>query len=243
MHFFWKRVLFFLFAMALIAGFCCVSVVYLSDAQETAAMTDQKCTLILDAGHGGEDGGAVSANGMIEAEVNLQITQRLRALAELAGVPVVMTRTSADIAYPDSATTTAQRKVADQKQRVEQINAVSNAILISIHQNCFPHTSPHGSQVLYAATEGSDALGALMHENLNAYLNPENRRVAAPISEKIYLMRNVHCPAVLVECGFLSNPDEAARLADPGYQTKLAAVILASYLQYRQTLPQTGRIT
>ena len=120
---------------------------------------------------------------------------------------------------------------------------MSNAVLISIHQNCFPHTSPHGSQVLYAATEGSDALGALMHENLNAYLNPENRRVAAPISEKIYLMRNVHCPAVLVECGFLSNPDEAARLADPGYQTKLAAVILASYLQYRQTLPQTGRIT
>ena len=90
MHFFWKRVLFFLFAMALIAGFCCVSVVYLSDAQETAAMTDQKCTLILDAGHGGEDGGAVSANGMIEAEVNLQITQRLRALAELAGATAPM---------------------------------------------------------------------------------------------------------------------------------------------------------
>lgn len=243
MHFIWKRLLFFVFAMALIVGFCCVSVVYLTEVQETAALTDNACTLILDAGHGGEDGGAVSADGMIEADVNLQIAQRLQALAVLTGVPVMMTRDSADIVYPDTATTTAQRKVADQKQRVEQINAVSNAVLISVHQNFFPSTSPCGSQVLYAATDGSDALGELMHDNLNAYLNPENRRVAAPISEKIYLMRNIHCPAVLVECGFLSNPEEAARLADPGYETKLAAVIFASYLQYRQTLPQTGRIT
>ena len=239
MHFFWKRVLFFLFAMALIAGFCCVSVVYLSDAQETAAITDQKCTLILDAGHGGEDGGAVSANGMIEAEVNLQITQRLRALAELAGVPVVMTRTSADIAYPDSATTTAQRKVADQKQRVEQINAVSNAVLISIHQNCHPTGQPSGPQVLYAATESSESLGKLTHQTLIGCLYPGNRRVAEPASRKLYVLNHVSCPAILVECGFLSNLSDLGKLSDSSYQTTLSTVLMASYLQYRTGLTGT----
>lgn len=115
-------------------------------------------------------------------------------------------------------------------------------MLISIHQNCYPDRKPSGAQVLYAASPGSDTLGALMHDNLVAYLDPQNRRVAVPISEKIYLMREVNCPAVLVECGFLSNESECAKLEDGGYQTKLAAVIIASYLQYRQSLPQTGMV-
>ena len=115
-------------------------------------------------------------------------------------------------------------------------------MLISIHQNCYPDRKPSGSQVLYAASPGSDALGSRMHDNLVAYLDPQNRRVAVPISEKIYLMREVNCPAVLVECGFLSNESECAKLEDGVYQTKLAAVIIASYLQYRQSLPQTGMV-
>lgn len=234
MHFFWKRLLFFLAAMAFITGFCCVSVLYFADVQETGNFSDRDRILVLDAGHGGEDGGAVSASGLVEAGINLDITRRIQALALLAGVPVQMTRETAEIDYPESAHTTAQRKVADQKQRVAQINALPNAVLISIHQNCYPGSAkPFGAQVLYAATDGSETLGSRMHENLITYLNPDNRRVAAPISDKIYLMRSVHCPAVLVECGFLSNPEEASKLVDSGYQTKLATVILASYLQYR----------
>lgn len=212
-------------------------------AEETANWVDAKQVLILDAGHGGEDGGAVAPNGTIEADINLQIALRARAIAELTGVEVVMTRDSPDIAYPDDAATIAEQKKADQHQRVELIRATKNAVLISIHQNCYPDKKPSGAQVLYAASAGSDVLGTQMHENLITYLDPQNRRVSAPISDKIYLMREVKCPAVLVECGFLSNEAECARLRDSGYQTKLAAVIIASYLQYRQSLPQTGMVT
>ena len=185
----------------------------------------------------------MAPNGTVEADVNLQIALRARAIAELTGIEVVMTRDSPEIAYPDNATTIAERKKADQHQRAELIRKTDNAVLISIHQNCYPDRKPSGAQVLYAASDGSDALGTQMHDNLVAYLDPQNRRVAAPISDKIYLMREVKCPAVLVECGFLSNESECAKLKDSGYQTKLAAVIIASYLQYRQSLPQTGMVT
>ena len=159
------------------------------------------------------------------------------------GVKVVMTRESAQIAYPDDAATVAQRKKADQHRRAELVREMDNAVLISIHQNCYPDRKPSGAQVLYAASTGSDALGIQMHDNLVTYLDPQNRRVAAPISENIYLMHAVQCPAVLVECGFLSNASECAKLKDADYQAKLATVIIASYLQYRQSLPQTGMIT
>ena len=160
--------------------------------------------------------------------MNLQIALRARAIAELTGVEVVMTRDSPDIAYPDDATTIAERKKADQHQRAELIRRTDNAVLISIHQNCYPDRKPSGAQVLYAASTGSDTLGALMHDNLVAYLDPQNRRVAAPISDKIYLMREVKCPAVLVECGFLSNESECAKLKDGGYRL----VIVDTYLAY-----------
>ena len=185
----------------------------------------------------------MAPNGTVEADINLQIALRARAIAELTGIEVVMTRDSPDIAYPDNATTIAERKKADQHQRAELIRKTDNAVLISIHQNCYPDRKPSGAQVLYAASDGSEALGTQIHDNLVAYLDPQNRRVAVPISEKIYLMREVKCPAVLVECGFLSNESECTKLKDGGYQTKLAAVIIASYLQYRQSLPQTGMVT
>lgn len=239
----YQRILVVLLALIVVFGGWFAADWQLRRAEETANWVDAKQVLILDAGHGGEDGGAVAPNGTIEADINLQIALRARAIAELTGVEVVMTRDSPDIAYPDDAATIAERKKADQHQRVELIRATKNAVLISIHQNCYPDKKPSGAQVLYAASAGSDVLGTQMHENLITYLDPQNRRVAAPISDKIYLMREVKCPAVLVECGFLSNEAECARLRDSGYQTKLAAVIIASYLQYRQSLPQTGMVT
>ncbi len=215
----------------------------LRQAEAAANWHEQTQVLILDAGHGGEDGGAVAPDGTVEADINLEIALRARAIAELTGVRVVMTRESAQIAYPDDAATVAQRKKADQHRRAELVREMDNAVLISIHQNCYPDRKPSGAQVLYAASTGSDTLGIQMHDNLVTYLDPQNRRVAAPISEKIYLMHAMQCPAVLVECGFLSNASECAKLKDADYQAKLATVIITSYLQYRQSLPQTGMIT
>ena len=231
----YQRILVVLLALIVVFGGWFAADWQLRRAEAAANWTDPKQVLILDAGHGGEDGGAVAPNGTVEADINLQIALRARAIAELTGIEVVMTRDSPEIAYPDNATTIAER--------AELIRKTDNAVLISIHQNCYPDRKPSGAQVLYAESNGSDALGTQMHDNLVAYLDPQNRRVAAPISDKIYLMREVKCPAVLVECGFLSNESECAKLKDSGYQTKLAAVIIASYLQYRQSLPQTGMVT
>lgn len=212
-----------------------ISVFFLKPAKETMLSSKSMPIMIIDPGHGGEDGGAVAPDGTQEADVNLAISRRLNAAARLCGVRTLMTRSSEHINYPTEADSIAARKTADQKQRVERINQTENDVLISIHQNWYPTSAPHGAQVLYTKTTGSQEFGTMLHEQLIQTLDTENRRVASPVSDEIYLMRNVRCPAVLVECGFLSNPEELSRLQDSNYQLKLSLVMLSAYLQYFQT--------
>ena len=188
--------------------------------------------LILDAGHGGEDGGAVAPDGTLESDINLDIALRLEALAQFWGVETRMTRRTESIDYPASAQTLAAKKKADQNARLELINGTPGAILISIHQNNYPAASPHGIQVFFGTEPHSGVLADSLQRNLTQALCPENRRVAEPIDEGIYLMRQANCPAVLVECGFLSNPDELKKLESESYRMELASVILASCMQY-----------
>ena len=180
--------------------------------------------------------GPPTAAGILEADINLKISQKLDALAHLYGKETVMTRETADIDYPPDANTISKQKVYDQKTRVALINSYPDGILMSIHQNFYPDARPGGAQVLYGHTSESEVLGKLLHVNLVAALNPENRRVAAPIDDNIYLMRNAQCTAVLVECGFLSNPGEAAQLCSDDYQKKISVVLLASYLEYKSNM-------
>lgn len=158
----------------------------LRQAEAAANWHEQTQVLILDAGHGGEDGGAVAPDGTVEADINLEIALRARAIAELTGVRVIMTRESAQIAYPDDAATVAQRKKADQHRRAELVREIDNAVLISIHQNCYPDRKPSGAQVLYAASTGSDTLGIQMHDNLVTYLDPAKpARCGADLGEDL----------------------------------------------------------
>ena len=217
--------------------FCLLTAIILkrTDEQRVEAVSAAPSAghiLVIDAGHGGLDGGAVAADGMTESGVNLAIARKLEFIANFCGVKTVMTRTEDDLDYPEDADTVKAKKTWDQKRRAEIIRATPNAILISIHQNKYPDPRPNGSQVLYATSEGSRELGELTHSLLITSLAPENRRVAAPISETIYLLKNLNCPGILVECGFLSNPAEAALLADDGYRCKLALVLAAAYLNY-----------
>lgn len=205
-----------------------------AESIEVMNRIDNSCVLIIDAGHGGLDGGASSADGMLESTVNLAVAQKLEFLSQFFGIRTVMTRTGDELDYPNGAVTVREKKNWDQKTRVELIASVPNGVLISIHQNIYPDPRPHGSQVLYGTSQGSLEFGELAHNLLIEILNPENRRVAEPISDKIYLMRKAQCPAILVECGFLSNPQESQLLADDGYRTKLAMVLLASYIRYMQ---------
>ena len=197
-----------------------------------AAFSEGGSVLIIDPGHGGADGGASAADGTLESDINLAVALRLRALAGLYGVETLMTRESEDIDYPEGADTLAEMKRADQRARLELINSTPGAVLISIHQNYYPDPRPSGSQVFYAPSEGSEALAGIAHGLIADKLCPDNRRVAAPAEERIYLMREAECPAILVECGFISNAEELAKLTSGEYQTKLAASLLSAYLQY-----------
>lgn len=197
-----------------------------------STQADALPVLVIDPGHGGEDGGAVSLTGTRESVINLDIAVRLADLSGLLGLPCKLTREGEDIVYPPELKTTAKRKVYDQRTRVELINGTGNAVLLSIHQNFFPKRSAHGPQAFYAKTAGSDVFAGYLCASLDAALLPGNNRPAKPIAEKIYLMKNVHCPAVLVECGFLSNAEEARLLEDGPYRLKTAAALGGAYLQY-----------
>ena len=230
-----RRVGVLFFIVGILTIISALSVLIFNPAAEASSTIQDDHVIIIDPGHGGEDGGAVAADGTLEAELNLAVAQKLHGLASLCGVQTVMTRTGDHIDYPADAETISERKIADQKQRVALINSVLNGFLISVHQNWYPASAPHGAQVLYARNPESEAFGTLMQARLTEALDPENRRVAAPIAENIYLIRNAHCPAVLVECGFLSNPEELSRLKNTSYQIKLGMLILSTYFDTFQT--------
>lgn len=185
--------------------------------------------VILDAGHGGEDGGAVAPDGTKESDVNLALTLQLRELFLLCGKSPILTRESDVSVYSEGATTLREKKVSDIHNRVAQINAVPGATLISIHQNSLP-SSPrtHGAIVFFNGREGAADLAANIQRQLNCSCN-ETKKEEKRIPSSIYLMQNVTCPAVLVECGFLSNREELASLKDPQARFRLALAVIAGY--------------
>ena len=189
--------------------------------------------VILDAGHGGADGGAVSDSGVAESGINLQITRRLYEILRLLGHPSVMTRSGDEAIYDDTAVTLREKKVSDLKNRTALANGTPDGLLISIHQNSMPdHPSVHGAQVFYNAVSPGGELGMAVQGALNGAVNAGNEKNARAIDSTIYLMKNVRCPAILIECGFLSNPAETRLLLTDEYQVKLAACIAAGLLQY-----------
>lgn len=192
-------------------------------------------TLIIDPGHGGDDGGAVSVNGVCESVINMDIAKKMSVLSELMGYPVLLTRESEELIYPDECNTISKRKRFDQKQRVEFINATDNAILLSIHQNSFPSSKPYGPQAFHNSDETAVKLGVLVQEYLSSALCQGNRRMAAPVSKGIYLMKNIECPGVLCECGFVSNKKEAKLLETGEYRIKVACAIMGAYAKYIST--------
>ena len=179
--------------------------------------------MVIDAGHGGIDGGATSCSGVLESQINLQIAKRLEAMVQLLGYDTVMTRTT-DTSIHTEGRSIAAQKVSDLKNRVALVDSTEGAILISIHQNTFPDPKYSGTQVFYATDPSSIGLAKLLQENCIRHLGQDNKRSCKPAKD-IYLMEHIHRPGVLIECGFLSNPDEDRMLNDPEYQKKLVAVI------------------
>lgn len=181
---------------------------------------------IIDPGHGGVDGGATSCTGKLESAFNLEIGLRLRDLMQFLGYQAKIIRTE-DISVYTEGETIAAKKMSDLKERVRICNETDGAILLSIHQNTFSDSRYSGAQVFYPATDGSEALAKTLQKNLIATLNPGSNRNAKR-AEGVYLMEHISCPGVLIECGFLSNPEEEALLRSAEYQKRLCCVIAAT---------------
>lgn len=189
--------------------------------------------LIIDPGHGGEDGGAVAPDGTVESHINLAIAETAENLARFMGWSVYMTR-SEDISIHDSnAQTLREKKRSDLKNRVELCNRVENGILVSIHQNSMPSAkSVRGAQVFYNECYGSAELANAIQNVLNRSINQNRPKETKMIGSSSYLMKNVTIPAALVECGFLSNESEVTLLKSKEYQKKLAVCIVGAVAGY-----------
>ena len=184
-------------------------------------------------GHGGQDGGAVAGDGTEESRINLAISLQLEQFLRFAGVRTELTRREDVMVCDPGLETMRQRKVSDLHNRASFVNGVPNAVLLSIHQNSLP-SSPvtHGAQTFWNRQEGAEALARTLQAGLNPVVNTHRAKEPKQIPDSIYLMNHVDAPAVLVECGFLSNREEAARLQQADYQKMLAAVIAVGYLRW-----------
>lgn len=216
----------------IIGGF--VAVVFLCGRATTAVAgmipLKRYNTIVIDAGHGGEDGGATSCSGRLESHYNLEIALKLRDLLQFLGYRTVMIRTSDRSVYTQG-DTIAAKKVSDLKQRVKIVNETDNALLLSIHQNTFPEGKYSGAQVFYAPKGESGTLAEQMQTAFAQTINPGSKRKCKK-ADGIYLMQHISCTAVLVECGFLSNPEEEAKLRRDDYQRNICCVIAASVAEF-----------
>lgn len=181
------------------------------------------CVYVIDAGHGGIDGGATSCTGILESQLNLEIALRLDDMMHLLGHDTLMIRTTDKSVYT-SGNTIASQKVSDIKQRVKTVNETENGFLVSIHQNTFPDGRYRGAQVFYAPDDDSREVAGELQTVLIHTINPGSNRKSKK-ADGIYLMEHITRPGVLIECGFLSNVEEEAKLRSSAYQKKLCAVI------------------
>ena len=187
-------------------------------------------TIVIDAGHGGEDGGAVSCTGRLESAYNLEIALKVRDLLHLLGYRTRMIRT-ADESIHKEGSTIAARKASDLKERVRIVNETEDAILLSIHQNTFPDSRYRGAQVFYGPKGESQNIAEAMQRSFCETINPgSNRQIKT--ADGIYLMQHIQCTGILVECGFLSNPQEDALLQSNDYQNKLTCVMAGALSQF-----------
>ena len=215
---------------------CILAFVILASSADCAITTiaenipvKRSVTFVIDAGHGGEDGGAISCSGVLESGINLQIALRLEDLLHLLGYDTVMIRRT-DISVYTAGSSIAAKKMSDLKERVRIVNETDNAILVSIHQNTYSDNRYSGAQVFYNDIPGSKELASELQKNFLSSVNPGSNRQCKQ-SDGIYLMQHILQPGILIECGFLSHPEEEAKLRTGEYQKKLCAVIAVTLAQ------------
>ncbi len=189
----------------------------------------KKPCVVIDAGHGGADPGKVGINGALEKDINLEIVKKLKVFLEQADIEVILTRDSDMGLYDENAS---NKKVQDMKRRVEIIETSEPVMTVSIHQNSYHEEYVHGAQTFYYAnSEQSKLLAEKIQLLLLDEIDGDNTRTAKS-NDSYYLLKKTSSPIVIVECGFLSNSEEAEKLSSDYYQEKLAWAIHLGILQY-----------
>jgi len=199
---------------------------------QTVSLPVSNKVIVLDAGHGKPDEGAQSSNGTTEAETNLKITLKVQSLLEQSGATVVLTRSDENAIYDLDKTTLRQKKISDIHNRVKIGNESSADIFVSIHLNKISQQQYYGWQCFYKQNdEKSTALAKSLQENLNDSIQKENKRVSMKL-DNVYIIKHVEIPISIVECGFLSNPEEETQLLSDDYQNRLAWGIYNGIIDY-----------
>ena len=207
----------------------------------TNAGSPKYTTVVIDAGHGGEDGGASSADGLVEKDVNLEIARILRDMLEANGVNVKLTREDDRLLYDRSVNYKGRKKKLDLAARLAIADATPDAIFISIHMNSFSDPKYSGLQVWYSQNHtDSSSLAELIRDKNQKMLQGDNNRKCKAATSAINLLHNAKCPAVLVECGFLSNTDEAALFETQDYRQKVAFMLFCSVTEFLSNSLQTS---
>lgn len=190
-------------------------------------------TIIIDAGHGGEDGGTQSASGILEKDINLSISLTLRDIFDFFGFNTVMTRETDKLIYDPGNNGIKNKKVSDIHNRLAITQEYAGSILISIHQNYFTQSKYNGAQTFYSANNPeSEKLALSIQKSIVSLMQPENQREIKPTGDEIYLLYHAENTAVMVECGFLSNPEEAEKLNDDSYRKEMALAVFAGTYKY-----------
>ena len=198
----------------------------------TVALPVNNKVIVIDAGHGVPDEGAQSSNGTTEAESNLKIALKVQNLLEQSGCTVILTRSDENAIYDIDSKTLKQKKISDIKNRVKIGNNSSADIFVSIHLNKIPENQYYGWQTFFKdGNEDGKRLANCIQNNLNETIQKENKRTPLKINN-VYIIKHVEIPTVIVECGFLSNPEEEKQLQQEEYQTKLAWGIYNGIMEY-----------
>lgn len=199
------------------------------EVSKIAGENEEQFCVVLDAGHGGDDPGKVGINGVLEKELNLQMAEKLKFFLETSDVKVIMTRTTDNGLYDENADS---KKVQDMKNRVRIMEEARPDLIVSIHQNSYSAEDVRGAQVFYYTDSvQGQKLADVIQARLVNHLDSSNHRIAKE-NDSYYLLKKTSRPIVIVECGFLSNPEEADLLCDPLYQERAAWQIHMGIMQY-----------
>lgn len=196
-----------------------------------SAKATQRYTVIIDAGHGGFDGGAVAFDGTLEKDLNLSVALKLDSVLKIMGYDTVLVRDT-DVSTADDKDTERSQKVSDIKARLRLTEKYKDALFVSIHMNKYTSPQPHGAQVFYSQVDGSKELAECIQRSITAGVQTDNKRVVKKTTKDIYLLYHAVIPSVIAECGFISNPDDLLKLKSDEYQLKIAAAIAAGINDY-----------